>query len=412
MSWVNQSLSYGVFHFNLTITGPSPFNTSSLTHGTFDASHTTNATLIYTPQSIPTPWLVLTFGYALSFVGYIGDIKNFIKRGDEYGIPKGTSLKTYAKIIHGCYSAYRVFASVRKAIQSMHNPLIPTQDLYQAEFLANALTQFTMLDVFYNRPRLNLWIKFIASGISLLVAIPAWQSALRVVHRDDQYYSRWSLVGGNCPLPVASCQQLEYVGCGLNATTGIAPKDPNIIKTANYLRIWEYIGGIGVFIVWPIVAVIMVLSFVHGIKLGLDQLKEASDQTPLPTAQPSPWETTKLGNRVSTRAATEAANREESQEWGELYKNMAPHLIWGLIAQAVPALVLTALQQQKPKSIYVVDSFGPLVKAPALLAGQKYSGGNGTSWSDCFEIRAPVDKWGFLDYWANSTDIVQKIALL
>jgi hypothetical protein len=66
----------------------------------------------------------------------------------------------------------------------------------------------------------------------------------------------------------------------------------------------------------------------------------------------------------------------------------------------------------KPKSIYVVDSFGPLVPASALLPGQNYTGGNSTSWSDCFEIRAPSDKWGFLGYWVNSTEMVQKLALL
>ena len=100
------------------------------------------------------------------------------------------------------------------------------------EFLAHSLFQYMFVDVFYDAPMRNAIIKLFTSVISLLVVVPAWQSALRVVNKNDQYYSKWHLVGGNCPLPVGSCQHLDYVGCGLNSTLGIAPKDPNIIDTA------------------------------------------------------------------------------------------------------------------------------------------------------------------------------------
>jgi len=57
------ALPDGIFSFNFTATGPSPFNTTSLTHGTFNPNHSTTATLVYTPETVPTPWLVLLFGY-------------------------------------------------------------------------------------------------------------------------------------------------------------------------------------------------------------------------------------------------------------------------------------------------------------------------------------------------------------
>jgi hypothetical protein len=102
----------------------------------------------------------------------------------------------------------------------------------------------------------------------------------------------------------------------------------------------------------------------------------------------------------------------ELSENGKVYAILALFVLWSVIGQAVPGIVLTALQESKPKSVFVVDSFGPVVPAPGLLPGRNYTGGNSTSWSDCFEIRAPSDKWGFLAYWVNSTDMVQKLAIL
>jgi hypothetical protein len=198
------------------------------------------------------------------------------------------------------------------------------------------------------------------------------------------------LVGGNCPLPVGSCQHLDYVGCGLNATLGIAPKDVNIIDTANYLRIWEYIGAIGSFIVWSVIFAVLPFAFAYGVKQGLDEIKEGQQQQ---------------GYQSGMRGGDLSEN-------GEVYASLAMYVLWGIILQAAPGIVLTVLQESKPKSIFVVDSFGPVVPTPALLPGQNYTGGNSTSWSDCFEIRAPSDKWGFLAYWVNSTDIVQKLAIL
>jgi hypothetical protein len=406
MAWANATFTNSWGSFNLSITGPSPFNTTSVSTGIFNPEHTSTATLIYNPQSIPTPWPVLASGYIVSLIGTLWILKDYFQKGEAYAVPdKGFTIKTWWNIGDTSYQAYRIIVAVRKAIQSVHNPLIPTQDLYQLEFMGLALAKSSFIDIFYNAPRVNAYLKIVISVISILVAIPAYESALRVVHRDSQYYSRWQLVGGNCPLVVGSCQHLEYVGCGINATTGIALRDPNIINTSNYLRIWEYIGGIGTLIVWPIVIIWTVITYIIVATEVLEARAAAKrDGSAVLHAQ--------LAKHPAMRRVMELVNVENSREMGRMFLKWVPGFFLAIIVQAVPGIVLTVIQQQRPKSIFVVDSFGPLAHAPTLLPAQNYTGGNATSWSDCFEIHAPSDKWGFTDYWINSTGIVQKLALL
>ena len=277
----------------------------------------------------------------------------------------------------------------RKALLSIHNPGVPTEDLYQLDFMLVLAASHQSSGVFNNSPVLNWLINVIVWALSMLLVVPSGQSALRVVQRKEPYYSKWDLVGGNCPPAVGSCQQLKYFGCGQDTLPnglGLGVRDPNIIDTANYLRIFQFIGGIQTFIVWLPTLASFCIALYTNVLTG--------------------WFI------VSALLRGDTIQKAEDEDTTELVMGQLAYAALFVFIQSIPAITLTAIQESKPKSIFIVDGFGPLVKAPALLAGQNYTGGSGASWSDCFEIRAPADKWGFLGYWVNSTEIVQKLALL
>ena len=371
------------FLFNFTATGPSPFNTTSLTNGTFDPTHTTNATLVYTPETVPAPWLVLTFGYLHCLVTLLSSIYRLLN-------PKRrSSLKKLIAFANTFYTCYRFVAVFRKALLSINNPGVPTEDLFQLDFMLVLAASHQSSGIFNNSPVLNWLINVVVWALSMLLVVPSGISALRVVQRKEPYYSKWDLVGGNCPLAVGSCQQLKYFGCGqdtLPKWLGLGVRDPNIIDTANYLRIFQFIGGIQTFIVWLPTLVSFCYALYVNVLTG--------------------WFI------ITALLRGERIEKAEDEDTTDLVMGQLGLAAFFVFIQSIPAITLTAIQETKPKSIFIVDGFGPLVKAPALLAGQNYTGGSGTSWSDCFEIRAPSDKWGFLGYWVNSTEIVQKLALL
>lgn len=380
---VLSSLNGNNFAFNFTATGPSPFNTTSLTYGTYNPNHTTNATLVYTPETVPTPWLVLIFGYLHCIYTLLSGIWSMVN-------PKRrSSLKKFNTLTNTVYICYRFVAAFRKSIQSMHNPAVPTGDLFQLDFMIATAAVHSTKQIFDNHPVINWLINVVVWALSILLYVPSTQSALRVVQRQQPYYSKWDLVGGNCPLAVGSCQQLKYFGCGqetLPNGLGLGVRDPNIIDTANYLRIFQFIGGIQTFIVLPLTAIVFCIALGANVVTG--------------------W------TIITGLLSGGTIEKEEDEESKEQLMSSLGSVALLIFIQSIPSITLTAIQESKPKSIFVVDGFGPLVKAPALLPGQNYTGGNGASWSDCFEVRAPSDKWGFLGYWVNSTELVQKLALL
>jgi len=72
-----------------------------------------------------------------------------------------------------------------------------------------------------------------------------------------------------------------------------------------------------------------------------------------------------------------------------------------VIVTAATAIYWFVSQETNPKSVYAVDGYEPIVELQPPASGQDYTGANGTSWSDCFKIRPPSDKYGFLHVWWN-----------
>jgi len=85
---------------------------------------------------------------------------------------------------------------------------------------------------------LNAFVAILAIVNISLCVISAIIMTADVVNRGHSYYSKWFVSGGNCPLFVGKCQELQYVGCGLDTLSGpngIQYRDPNILHSANYL---------------------------------------------------------------------------------------------------------------------------------------------------------------------------------
>jgi hypothetical protein len=147
------------------------------------------------------------------------------KKGDDWGVQKRTAtFRTACALFNIGYSSHRLIAAARKAIQSFHDPLILAQHLYQMEFLAHSLVQYSFVDVFYNAPTRNSLIKAFTSLISLLVVIPAWQSALCVVHKNDQYTPNGNSLAGTVLFPLAAASIWITLAAGLTALWGSPQK--------------------------------------------------------------------------------------------------------------------------------------------------------------------------------------------
>lgn len=86
-------------------------------------------------------------------------------------------------------------------------------------------------------------------------------------------------------------------------------------------------------------------------------------------------------------------------EQTKLSKQLSSIVLFCVIVFTGVTIPLHCLQETNPRSILVVDSFGPLGPAPALSPSDVYSGGNSTHWSNCFHIHAPADRWGFWHVW-------------
>jgi hypothetical protein len=79
---------------------------------------------------------------------------------------------------------------------------------------------------------LNAVVAILALVNIFLCVIAAFIMTASVVHRGHSYYSKWFVSGRNCPLFVGECQELQYVGCGLDTLSGpdgIQYRDPNIL---------------------------------------------------------------------------------------------------------------------------------------------------------------------------------------
>ena len=206
----------------------------------------------------------------------------------------------------------------------------------------------------YERPHifiLNITIQSLAA-FDIIFALISGLIMFSLVIKGNNFYAKWFLTGGTCPVVVDKCTRLDYVGCRINALAGatrIDAKNINTVNSANYLRLEQLLGG-----------VFLIMALFGMLPLFLRQ------------------------RRIVKRSGRVV---ERSPIFNAFLRYGACVSIIILAATSIP---LTAVQESNPKAIHIIDSFGAVVPA---------SSSNGSSWSDCFTIAAPADKYGFLDLW-------------
>jgi hypothetical protein len=340
----------------------SPYNNPSTTTGFYDQAHTSTANLVYEPRTLPTPWPILIIGFVVSFLTALwATISNFkqhkqIQRSRS-SRQSSTIILSSLTILILIITSIRSVSALIQTIRATQNGNNRAADILALCALLISNCQYIFMNTVSNPYELrhihmlNMSLRFLA-GIDILFVLISSFTLFSMLVNDDNYYAKWFLEGGTCPVPVDGCSQLAYVGCRVSAITGetrINAKNLNTVNNANFLRLEQLLTGI-----FLIATLISMLPFL---------LRQR-----------------KIIKRNGVNVTSESALRA--------YLRLGACFL--IVILAVISLSLTAVQERNPKAIHIIDSFGAVLPA---------SSSNGSSWSDCFVIKAPANQYGFLDVW-------------
>jgi hypothetical protein len=414
----------------------SPYNSSTITHGQLDPIHTTDASLVYSPQSLLTPWpyLLCSIGLslALSLWAYIKARRTFAALARIY-VPTKCELKQWKgqEIRHDVDIVQKYEHQIARPLNDSHVylangnvtsdprglPPFPrngwvntTGDsatvgislLRAGTLLVSSIRALTgnggrfrscmaifiavapMLVFIIDNER-GAMVRLMEVGyITMLVAlqIMIWP---RLTTNSD-FYGQWFLQGGNCAFAVKACPgNFSTVGCGLNTTnatgsnlTAVPPYNFDKIGSPNYVSDAEPIMG-------QILNVggLTMLAAIYGICRALCQYL-------------------RKGRKPAARRIEIAST---VQEWkGEMRRRYldATDQLHGvfyrlaiIVSLGIICAVIHVCQEMQPKSMWIVDSVGPLVANGTAL----------TSWSDCFRVAPVHDQYGFFHFWWNEVKL-------
>jgi hypothetical protein len=385
----------------------SPFNTSSLAMG--ENNHLSTVGLVYTENTFPTPWPILIINIAVSIVtGGFGVISDFRlvtqKAKKERSMGLISVIITIACVAYQTIRCISEFYNSIKAFRRENGKFasgLSTAGLILSLYPYLTPTWMVLPDI--STRTKNFWsivqiIAYIDSFIALTVTAMVFGAYLRP---SALYYGKTFLSGGNCPFVVTSCSSLPQVGCGLDnstiaGTNYIKPGNPDSTHWTNYIRSAEYVQSIMFFIsIGLIVLPTCVFSCIFSCIAGYDSGRRsarAEQQSQYQLSQylePEDPEPENLALRTNE-------DSEEGKWAGVLFRAVSIFMILIFAAIEIP---LHYVQEAKPRSISVLDSFGPLQWANATT----------DSWSDCFQLHAPADRNGFLSTWWQT---YQKDALI
>lgn len=403
-----------------TATLISPVNLTTTTNGFFDPSHISTAAIVYSPNTIPTPWPILTLSFGISILTSAWASGLAIHRylREQRGRPI-SSASAFATGLTGAaiiYSFIRICATFILAIRAgLSGSETKSPDLSAVYGMFFSTSQYMVLDVIESptstsQVKANWMFKKIVGLIILVLLVTEFLLAIRILKKSPPYYSKWALIGGECPLPVRDCSQLAFVGCGQDALTGVdrVPyMDINTLHNANFLRLLQFIVAVIAMMILGLLGV----AFLSNLVTTACQLREHFSvyKPRFPSwssrsRQQPKFRMTRVRQdsdefeRPKFRITVEVTPSSKlSTSGGHLYLKMIPTIL--ILVFAVVSVPLTYRQQSNPRSLHIIDSFGSATPIPNSHHGTSYTGGNSTIWTDCFQIQAPTDKYGFLQYW-------------
>ena len=367
-------------------------------------NHSSTVGLIYANNTFPTPWPILTVSILYSFItslwALISDYRILKKRFRNPSMPAMTVIRTVLMLGSQTIRIFSVCTSSIAALQNVDggkfaSPLSSlTLTLSMVPYLNSVWVHVP--DTSYRTKVFWTAVQAVAAVNTIISIVITCITFVGFLRPADPYYSKSYLSGGNCPIVVSSCLDTSMVGCGLDNKTlagksYVNPQDPNIIHWANYIRAEGYIESILFWISSPLsLFAFGSLLFLAVVNMGLVIASPFSSTARVAFRQQAASSYPKYqqeGPANPTQTIDNVYN--EALEGGLGQKASSPLLILIFAAIEIP---LHYLQEAKPRSVYVIDSLGPLVEANSTL----------TSWSDCFKIHAPADHYGFLNTWAQN----------
>jgi hypothetical protein len=379
----------------------SPFNSSTTYFGTLNPYRTTNATVVYDPRTLPTPWPYLAASYALSFLcavfGIISPavtatfqelfrrIIRLFGRKERDDPPENTwgSFITVFKLIFLAILTIRSVSAFVIAVKAVGSN--------SARFAApSALAVLLMAIVPYIVDKAAPHAAIRALGVidALLVFIALCLMVYGTLNKSGFYYGRLFPAGGNCAIYVRNCNKLylDLVGCGVGfnkySTTDVNEIQRNPVAFSEaILGSLMFIMGLPVFVV----AVMVVYSLARGLAWATRQIDN--------------WTSKTFAKRERTEAALPRIPKlREKLENERVLRHFSWLTVFAILLFSVVALPINHYQMTRPRPHHVVDGGGPLA-LPETGPGYTYIFGNHTSWIDCFEVTPPHDRYGFWGLW-------------
>ncbi|KAN0076679.1 hypothetical protein V8E54_006821 [Elaphomyces granulatus] len=372
---------------------PSPLSNNATVYGLINPEHHSNVSIVYSNATLPTPWPVLLAGLLWSFLStlrlWLFSGKGRTSRFVACGLVLVTTLR--------CIAA---FVAAVQAMEIAGGRFRPPSAVITLLLSALSFLFKPGYGVSYILAIISSFFAFIT--LTMMVAIR--------IRNENDYYAKWLVVGGNCPIIVGidtltPCPFISYVGCGLdqipqtnelalanNALYGSyrSNNNPNTFENRNHLVLGELVLGLLLLTPFMIGFGIVLLFLACIFYLIWEALKLVA------------WS---LAHPFRVLSLEEDDLGPNEKRLGFFVGPVFALIIAIYIATSFP---LHYVQERHPTGFFVLDSYGPL--QPAEYQDTTYYGivqgswtgdsANGTgSWSDYFYVETPAEDLGFLDYW-------------
>jgi hypothetical protein len=386
--------------------------------GLDNSSHITTASLVYTRQTAPTPWPILAFSLGVSLlISLWGTVKSFLEYRDSNPSKPGI-ISVVLTSISALYNAYRGVVAFVAVIQLITNYAgTGPPDIISVSGLLLCIVPYLYIAPFHvAETKEEKMVNRFAWSLSFLAFVSALAAMIILIVKilDEQsnklsMYGLWELQGGNCPVPllpdanisqfcpppsgVLSCDQIANFTSdggilGPTSTLWTLQTDGNALALEQFAYAIINITSVGA----AVGALFWHLYKKSGLRkrfqLARDRRRKEDDRQ-------------RRIRLFREEYPEQETQRTKGKNW--LLLKTVPTLI--IIIITAFALWITVKEEANPPEITIMDSSEP--------SNSTQSAGNGTVWADCFTIKPPLDKYGFLKFWWEDEhrDVVSAIAL-
>jgi hypothetical protein len=356
-------------------------NPSAFTLGYLDPTHVSTLSASYAPGSQPTPWPVVAASTRLSIllgsVSLISGVKlhqNLVRNGER--MPSPGKFAVISSNSAAVISTIRSIATLVLAIENftLESPrrLAPSAVLLLFISLAIATENYSLF-----------LISNTLNNIDILLVFSAFVIISRTNTGKSAHYAQTVIQGGNCPLSAPDvCHRdpsryFERVGCGAFVFSQEHDK-------ATYLHTSETVLGYFGLVYCAFFSVVAIIELWNLLYEICSRYQDHS-----------------LWLKTMAYSDQQDVNRNKVSEYS---RENHKFKVWTIFASIVFAVVIAGstiplhvVQEQNPQAFPYLDSFGEADVRPLVLGTS--TGDNVTSWTDCFFVKLPSDRFGFFKEW-------------